>query len=188
MTVYQDQVEDYLWYTPYMQGNINVAGLIYDDLLYEHFGLIDVEYTVNIDFVSSGFNLSESFDPEHHLFLEEGFGLAEIFGFPSRIKQAAINVIHEPIVSPVELCHMHIDIVQGVDTYWEEVGDNMHFPTESDDVAKVAFWFYAWCYESLDLEFEMAPGTPGVPHCAPSPGSAASRSNAGSTCAALQLL
>jgi hypothetical protein len=162
MTVYQDQIEEHLWYNTYMQGNVNVAGLIYDDALIESWDFVDVVYTVNVDMVESGIGFSESFDPFHLMFIDDGFNFREVFGFPSRIKQAAINVIHQPIVSPIDLCHMQIDIVHGVDTYWEEIGDNMHFPTESDDVAKVAFWFNAWCYESLNLEFEMAPGTPGV--------------------------
>ena len=162
MTVYNDQIEEYLWWQLYMQGNVNVPGLVFEDLLYEYMNFEDVGYTVNVDLVESGFNLEESFDPLHLMMMEETLDFSEIFGFPSRIKQVAINVLHEPIVSPVELCHMQVDIVQGVDIFWDEVSDGLHFPTESDDVTKVAKWFYGWCYESLDLNFEMAEGTPGV--------------------------
>jgi len=162
MTVYQDQVEDYLWYNTYMQGNVNVAGLVYDDLLYASFDFVDQVYTVNVDQVDDGLNFEESFDPYHLMFLEDAIDFNEIFGFPSRIKQVAINVIHEPIVSPVHLCHMSIDIVHGVDTYWEEIGDNLHLPTEADNIATIGLAFWDTLYESFDLEFEMAPGTPGV--------------------------
>jgi hypothetical protein len=162
MTVFNDHLDEYLWIQLYMQGNVNVPGLIFDDLLYEYMDLIDTNYTVNVDLVESGFNLAESFDPLHLMMVEESFDFSEVFGFPSRIKQVAINVIHEPVVSPVDLCHMQIDIVQGVDIFWDEVSDGLYFPTESDDVAKVAMWFFGWCYESLDMDFEMAEGTPGV--------------------------
>ena len=162
MTVYNDQVEDYIWYTLYMQGNVNIAGLVFDDLLTESFDFIDTIYTVNVELVTSEFDLSESLAPEHHCFIEDGFSMSEVFGFPSRIKQMAINVIHQSIVSPVHLCHMHVDIVHGVDTYWEEIGDNVHFPTESDDTVKLAFFYFPWVYETFDLDFEMAEGTPGV--------------------------
>ena len=160
MTVYQDQVEDYLWYATYMQGNVNIAGLVYDDLLYEYLDSVDVAYTVNVDMIEESLALTESFDPHHFMFLEEFLDFNEVFGFPSRIKQVAINVIHEPIVSPVDLCHMSIDIIHGVDTYWEEIGDNVHFPTDGTATVGLAFW--DTLFESLDLEFEMAPGTPGV--------------------------
>jgi len=162
MTVYNDQIEEYLWYATYLQGNVNVAGLVFDDLLYEYMTLEDVVYTVNVDLVESGFGLEESFSPDHLMFIDETIDFTEVFGFPSRVRQVAINVLHEPIVSPVELCHMQVDIVQGVDVFWDAVSDGLHFPTESDEFTTIGLLYYGNCFESLGICFEVAEGTPGV--------------------------
>ena len=162
MSVFNDVLDDYLWFETYMQGNVNVPGLVYDDLFQEYLDVLDEGYTVNVDLVESGIDFSEAFAPEHLVLLSEQFNLSELFGFPTRAKQVAINVMHQPVVSPVELCFMQVDIIHGIDMYWEEVADNMHFPTENDDITRVAFLHLCWCYEEWDFSFDMAPGTPGV--------------------------
>ncbi|OQY13627.1 MAG: hypothetical protein B6I31_00825 [Desulfobacteraceae bacterium 4572_19] len=162
MSIFNNTIEEYIFLNQQSQGNVNIPGLVFDDLLDESLSLTDRPLTVNVEMVESGLDFTESLEPVHDMFLWEELTFSEMLGFPARVKQVAINVIHQPIVSPIDLCFMQVDIIHGVDVFREEVSSALHFPTESDDIARISQYSWPVCYESIDFEFEMTEGTPGV--------------------------
>ena len=54
------EVEDYLWFEEYQQGNVNVAGLVFDDLIEESLDLGHEAYVVWTDQIEETIDFSEA--------------------------------------------------------------------------------------------------------------------------------
>ncbi len=125
------EVEDYLWFVEYQQGNVNVAGLVFDDLIEETLDLGPEEVlTVYSDVVEETLDLAD--DPryvggQHWTVVSDSIAFAELFGgAPIRVKQSILNVVYTKPVMPIKIAHMHLDVVMsGSDTFMEEVSDEL---------------------------------------------------------------
>lgn len=121
------EVEDYLWFNEYQQGNVNVAGLVFDDLVEEAFDLADEEYIVYNDQLEETLEIAEDFTPYHYGVCNETLNITELFGgSPTRVRQSLLNLIYTTPINPVRIGHVHLDVVMsGTTTFREEVSSEL---------------------------------------------------------------
>lgn len=143
------EVEDYLWFDEYQQGNVNIAGLVFDDLIEETFDMGHEVYTVWTDQIEETIDLSEDFTPRHYATVNEIVSCSELFGTPTRVRQSVLNVIMTPPVIPINISHIHMDVLHGTDVYREEVSSELQI--HSSYANAVPYW-WEWIYESLDID------------------------------------
>ena len=147
--IYLD-IDEYIWLAEYQQGNVNVGGLVFDDLIED---ILDVgldAYIVWVDLIESSMGLADSIDqPYHHPLINESLVLREVFGVPTRVRQSVLNVIMNAPVVPIMVSHMHLDVLHGPDIYWEEVASELQ--AQSSYVNAVPY-YWEWVYESLDID------------------------------------
>lgn len=143
-------VEEYLWFNEYQQGNVNVAGLVFDDLIEEtlELGREDV-LTVFSEQIADSFEFSESFAPLHLPVCSETFNIYEFFGTPLRVRQSVVNLIMEPPLVAAKIAAVHLDILHGIDIYWEEVSSEVMLRTT---YANAVPYYWEYMYESFDID------------------------------------
>lgn len=144
------EIEEYIWLDETIQGNVNVAGLVFDNLLEEtiEFGREDV-LTVYVEQIADGFAIAEAFTPYHQAFVNEALYIYEFFGTPLRVKQSVLNLIMTSPLPPVKIAHVHLDILHGIDVYWEEVSSELQ--CHSGYVNAVPY-YWEWLYDSLAID------------------------------------
>lgn len=149
-TAYID-VEDYLWFNEDIQGNVNVAGLVWDDLIEDAFDLAHDAYTVWVDQLEESFALADEIDqPYHHLEVAETLALAELFGgAPTRVRQSVLNIAYTKPMMPIKIGHMHLDVLVGSDTFIEEVSSELQ--CHSSYANAVPYWWET-IYETFDID------------------------------------
>jgi hypothetical protein len=151
MSIFHSEVEEYIFLNPYMQGNINVAGLIFDDLLTEQLSVTCPVWIVWVEEISESLEIETSFTPEHHCFLEDSYNFEDIkLGLPVRLGNMRVDVAHTPDVYPLACCFMQVDILHGIDTFYEENIERMDF-IDDGHFSEV---YFPYCYESLDIKME----------------------------------
>lgn len=143
-------VEEYLWFNEYQQGNVNVAGLVFDDLIEEtlELGREDV-LTVFSEQIADSFEFSESFAPLHFPVCSETFNIYEFFGTPLRVRQSVVNLIMKPPLVAAKIAAVHLDILHGIDIYWEEVSSEVMLRTT---YANAVPYYWEYMYESFDID------------------------------------
>lgn len=149
-TAYID-VEDYLWLSEDIQGNVNVAGLVWDDLIEDAFDLAHDAYTVWVDQIEESFDLADESDkPYHHLEVADTINLVELFGgAPTRVRQSVLNVAYTRPMMPIKIGHMHLDVIVGSDTFIEEVSSELQ--CHSTYANAVPYWWET-IYETFDID------------------------------------
>ena len=144
------EVEDYLWFEEYQQGNVNVAGLVFDDLIEESLDLGQEAYVVWTDQIEETIDFSEGFTPTHWPEISETIDFCELFGTaPTRVRQSVLNVIYTKPTMPIRIGHMHMDVLLGSDTFIEEVSSELQI--HSTYANAVPYWWET-IYESLDID------------------------------------
>jgi hypothetical protein len=149
------EVEDYLWFAEYQQGNVNVAGLVFDDLIEETLDLGPEEVlTVYSDVLEETLDFSD--DPrdvggQHWATVNDIIALAELFGgAPIRVKQSVLNVVYTKPVMPIKIAHMHLDVVMsGSDTFMEEVSSELQ---AHSTYANAVPYYWELCQESFGID------------------------------------
>jgi hypothetical protein len=161
MAEWQLTIEEYLWFTEYQQGNVNVVGLVYDDLVEETLCLEHEVYTVWVEQIFDSLELTEGdftitgsgpiyrTTGIHWTAVSDTVAFAEFFGSPIRVKQSVISVAMTNPVVPALIAHMHLDVLHGVDTYWEEVSDELQCHSF---YANAVPYYWEWIYESIDID------------------------------------
>lgn len=152
-------VEEYLWFDETIQGNVNVAGLVFDDLLEEtlDLGREDV-LTVFNEQLEDTLGITEAFTPYHQAFCGDTITIEEFFGTPLRVKQTVLNLIMTAPVAPVKISHVHMDVLHGIDIYWEEVSSELQCLST---YANAVPYYWEYIYESLDIDMtEPQPNPP----------------------------
>lgn len=130
------EIDEYLWFTEYQQGNINVSGLIFDDTILEGFSIFHDAYTLWIEQVEDGFNLEEGdftihgsgnrFNTTgiHWPIAFEGINFAEAYGAPLRVRNTVLNLTMTTPVVPARIANIHLDVLcSGWDIYWEDIDE-----------------------------------------------------------------
>jgi len=148
-------VEEYLWFAEYQQGNVNVAGLVFDDLIEETLALGPEEVlTVYSDVVEETLDFAD--DPrhtggQHWAAVSDTIAFAEIFGgAPIRVKQSVLNVVYTKPVMPINIAHMHLDVVMsGSDTFMEEVSSELQ---AHSTYANAVPYYWESCQESFAID------------------------------------
>ena len=144
------EIEEYIWLDETIQGNVNVAGLVFDDLLEEtiDFGREDV-LTVFVEQVEDELAIAEAFTPHHQAFVNDAINFYEFFGTPLRVRQSVLNVIMTTPVTPAIIAHMHLDVLHGTDIYWEEVSSELQ---AHSTYANAVPYYWEWIDESIDID------------------------------------
>jgi hypothetical protein len=146
------EIEEYIWLSEDVYGNVNVAGLVWDDLLEEsiEFGREDV-LTVFVEQLEETLSIAETFDPHHEAFCNDLLILHQWFGTPLRVRQQVLNLIMTAPLTPVQLAHVHLDVLHGPDTYWEDVADELQCHSS---YANAVPYYWDWVYESFWIDME----------------------------------
>jgi len=154
------EIEEYLWFTEYQQGNVNVAGLIFDDLIEESFDLCHEAYTVWNDQVEETFDIAEAFTPYHQAYVADTFSFIDLIGgSQTRVKQSVLNIVYTKPVAPISVAHMHLDIVMsGSDSFQEEVSSELQIHST---YANAVPYYWEQLFESFNIE--MAEPQPYLP-------------------------
>jgi hypothetical protein len=144
------EIEEYIWLDEGIQGNVNIAGLVWDDLVEEtiDFGREDV-LTVFVEQLEDGFALADAFVAAHYPFVGETLYWREWFGTPLRVRQSVLNLIMTSPLTPARIANVHLDILHGTDTYWEEVSSELQCHST---YANAVPYYWEWIYESLDID------------------------------------
>jgi hypothetical protein len=158
------EIEEYLWFTEYQQGNVNVAGLVFDDLLEETLDLGPEEVlTVYSDEVEETLDFAD--DPrrvggQHWMVVSDTFLLGEIFGgSATRVKQSVLNVVYTKPVMPIKIAHMHLDVVMSAASlFMEEVSSELQIRSA---YANAVPYYWEQLFESFNIE--MAEPQPYLP-------------------------
>jgi len=146
------EIEEYLWFDETIQGNVNVGGLVYDDLLEDFLGLGPEEVlTVYSDVIEETLNFAD--DPRyvgglHHAAVTDNIDLQVRFGVPLRVRQSVLNLIMTTPVTPTVIANVHLDVLHGVDVYWEEVSSELQCHSS---YANAVPYYWEWLYESLEI-------------------------------------
>jgi hypothetical protein len=144
------EIEEYLWLDETIQGNVNVGGLVFDDLVEETLGLGPEEVlTVFSDVLEETLGLGEGdFTGTHLTEISDAISFTEQGGPPLRVRQSVLNLIMTTPVVPALIAHVHMDVLHGVDIYWEEVSSELQ--AHSSYVNAVPYW-WEWIYEDLNI-------------------------------------
>jgi hypothetical protein len=144
------EIEEYLWLDETIQGNVNVGGLVYDDLFEETLGLGPEEVlTVFSDVLEETLDFAEGdFVGIHLTELSDSIAFTEQGGPPLRVRQSVLNVIMTTPVVPALIAHVHMDVLHGVDIYWENVSSELQ--AHSSYVNAVPYW-WEWIYEDFNI-------------------------------------
>ena len=148
MSEFQLELSETILYYEYLQGN-QFNGLEYDDFIEEGFDLTHAVYHVFVDLVEDGFGCEVAFTPYHFVIVSEHFGYEEIFGLPIQISATTLEVIHEQTVRPVDIAYFGLEVLHGVDVFWEEVSSAWHGMSYSQGVPY--YWFENIDYLGLDV-------------------------------------
>ena len=144
------EIEEYLWLSEAIQGNVNVAGLVFDDIIEDGLGLGPEEVlTVFVEQLEDSLDLVEAFDPYHEAFVNDTLGFHEQFGTPLRVRQSVLNLIMTSPLTPAIIAHIHLDVLHGVDIFWEEVSSELQCHSS---YANAVPYYWEWIYESLDID------------------------------------
>ena len=143
------EVADYLWFNEYQQGNVNVAGLVFIDLIEESIDLDHDVYTLWVEQVEDAFGIAEDFKPYHLPFVSESLTFREWYGTPLRVKQTILNVLTTNPLVPAMIAHVHLDVLYGVDIYWEEVSSELQI--QSPYVNAIPY-FWDWIFEEFWID------------------------------------
>ena len=130
----------------YQQGTL-FNGLEYFDTVEEGLDISCPTYIVFVDELSETMGFSESYAPVHMLVVLEGLGLEEQFGFPSQVSATSLEVIHGQVVRPVDICYFGLEVLHGVDIFWEEVSSEIH----STSFAKGVPYHWLMLYEYFEV-------------------------------------
>ncbi len=152
-------VEEYIWLDETIQGNVNVAGLVFDDLLEEtlELGREDV-LTVFSEQVEESLDFAEAFTPYHQAFCNDTITVEECFGTPLRVRQSVMNLIMTAPLVAAKISHVHLDVLHGIDIYWEEVSSELQ---AHSSYANAVPYYWEYIYESLDIDMtEPQPNPP----------------------------
>jgi hypothetical protein len=154
------EVEDYIWLDETIQGNVNIAGLVFDDTLEETIDLGPEEVlTVYSDVVEEALDFADQpFDGGgggsgggiHWPVISDSITVRELFGAsPMRVKQSVLNLALSAPLSPALIAHVHLDVLHGVDVFYEELSSELQI--HSTYANAVPYW-WEWIYESLDID------------------------------------
>ena len=145
------EIDEYLWCNEASQGNVNVAGLVFDDLLEETLDLGPEEVlTVYSDVLEDTIALEEGdFKGIHWPVVGDAVTFKEYFGTPLRVRQTVLNLVMTNPLVPALIAHVHMDILHGVDIYWEEVASELQCHST---YVKAVPYYWEWIFESLDID------------------------------------
>jgi hypothetical protein len=145
------EIDEYLWFSEAIQGNVNVAGLVFDDLIEETLDLGPEEVlTVYSDVLEDTIGLEEGdFKGIHWPAIGDSLAFSEFFGTPLRVRQTLLNVVMTNPLVPALIAHVHMDILHGVDTYWEEVSSELQCHSA---YANAVPYYWEWIFESIDID------------------------------------
>ena len=145
------EIDEYLWLNEAIQGNVNVAGLVFDDLIEETVSLGPEEVlTVYSDVLKDTIGLEEgNFKGIHLPAVGESLTFSEYFGTPLRVRQTLVNVVMTNPLVPALIAHVHMDILHGVDIYWEEVSSELQCHST---YANAVPYYWEYIFESLDID------------------------------------
>jgi len=127
MTVFDIQAEELCLLYEYNQGN-PFNGSEYVEILEDGISFVDSGYIVWVDMVSDGLDFSESFTPDHtpYCIIKDGFTFGELFGLPAQVSNSILNIIHTQTARPVDICFFELEVLHGIDIFWEEVSSGLH--------------------------------------------------------------
>lgn len=145
------EIDEYLWFNEAIQGNINVAGLVFDDLIEETLDLGPEEVlTVYSDVLKDTIGLEEGdFKGIHWPAVGDSLTFSEFFGTPLRVRQTVVNVVMTNPLVPALIAHVHMDILHGVDIYWEEVSSELQCHST---YANAVPYYWEWIFESIEID------------------------------------
>ena len=146
MADFDIQVDELCMLYEYQQGTL-FNGLEYFDTVEESLGLSTPTYIVFVDELAETIGFSGSYAPVHMLVLLESLGLEEQFGFPSQVSATSLEVIHGQVVRPVDVCYFGLEVLHGIDIFWEEVSSGLHGTSDAKGVPY--HWFTM--YESFEV-------------------------------------
>jgi len=147
------EIEEYLWFTEYQQGNVNVAGLVFDDLIEESFDLGHEAYVVWNDQIEETFGIAEAFTPYHLPVVGDALAFADLIGgSQTRVKQSVLNIVYTKPILPIKIAHMHLDVVMsGSDTFMEEVSSELQIHST---YANAVPYYWDQLFESFNIAME----------------------------------
>jgi hypothetical protein len=145
------EIDEYLWFDETIQGNVNVAGLVFDDLIEETIDLGPEEVlTVYSDVIEEALGFAEGdFTGNHWVSVSDWIDFQEAFGPPLRVRQSVLNVIMTTPVTPALIAHVHLDVLHGVDVFWEEVSSELQIHSS---YANAVPYYWEWIFESLGID------------------------------------
>lgn len=155
MTIFSATVEDYLFLDETVQGNVNVAGLVYESVVEDGIACIEAVYFRWTELVDESLSFADSFTASHepYCYLEDPILIEERSGMPVRMKGAELNIVHSPLVAPISCCFIELDVLHGIDIFYQEVSDALHIL----DLSIPANVHDNYCYESLNIAMENIP-------------------------------
>lgn len=125
MAELQIEVSETVLFYEYCQGNL-FNGLEYDETVEESLDLAHAVYHVWNDLLDDTIGFEVDFTPNHFLILGESLLFLEQFGLPIRVSSTNLSVIHEQRVRQVDIAYLGLEVIHGIDVFWEEVSSAWH--------------------------------------------------------------
>lgn len=148
MSILDVDISETILFYEYCQGN-SFNGLEYDDTIEDGFGLYHDVYHVWNDLLEDSMGLEAAFTPYHYMVIGERLSLGEEFGLPIRVSATNLAVIHEQRIRQVDIAFFGLEVLHGVDIFWEEVSSAWHATEYTQGVPY--YWFDNIDYLGLDV-------------------------------------
>ena len=134
-----------------VQGN-KFPGLEFDDVITvglffgEEFSLSSFE--ILDDFLE----LVDDYSPSHapYCICSESLSFVEDFPAPARVHLSAVNILHTPLVSPVDIYWVSLDVIHGPDLFFEECIETMYLYS----MTMVANLFFDTMYDDFFMDLD----------------------------------
>ena len=140
--------ETFLFYE-YVQGPA-FNGLEYFNDVEETFDLAHSVSHVFNDLLADGFAVSSDFNPYHHLSVAEFLSFDSVFGLPVQVSATSLEVLHSQTVRDIDIAFFSLEVLHGVDIFWEEVSSGWHGTNYAQGVPY--YWFTPSEWLNIDEE------------------------------------
>ncbi|MBI9090135.1 MAG: hypothetical protein JEZ12_13045 [Desulfobacterium sp.] len=146
MTIFDVHAEELLLFYEYVQGN-PFNGSEYSDIIKETLGFTTSSYVVYVDEIFETLSIVPSFDRHHtpYCIINEVLHAQEFYGFPAQVSHSILDVIHSQKTPAVDICFFELEVLHGIDIFWEDVSSGIH----STGFVKGVHYYWMNLYEYL---------------------------------------
>jgi hypothetical protein len=134
-----------------VQGN-KFPGLEFDEVVTVGLFLGEEFSLSSFEILDEFLSFVEDFTPSHepYCICAETLSLSEDFPAPARVHLSAVNILHTPLVSPVDIYWVSLDVIHGPDLFFEECIETMYLYS----MDMVANLFFDTLYDDFFMDLD----------------------------------